>query len=160
MRCSLLYLFLLISGCSYPRYTLERLDGREWMQDFIRPEETMPQGGAENILRYTQNLRQIRDPDDHWQYPAETLQKKGGDCEDKAFLLLSMLIKAGIKEAQGVKGRYLGQGHMWVEYNGYILDPSRKNTRPIPIKKSIGYTPFFKFDEDNIYFCNTEKEKQ
>lgn len=127
------------------------------MQDFVRPEETNPKGTVLDMLNYTQNLKQIRDSQDYWQYPRETIEK-GGDCEDKTFLLLSMLIKSGITEAQGVKGRYLGQGHMWVEYNGCILDSSRRNTGLIPIEKSIGYVPHFKFDQNDIYFCNIGKE--
>lgn len=129
------------------------------MQDFIRPEETAPKGTILDMLHYTQQLKQTRDSQDYWQYPKETIQK-GGDCEDKTFLLLSMLIQGGINGAQGVKGRYLGQGHMWVEHDGYILDPSRRNTGLIPIEKSTGYVPHFKFDQGNIYFCNTGKEKK
>lgn len=129
------------------------------MQDFIRPDETTPSGTVSDILRYTQNLRQTMDREDYWQYPRETIEK-GGDCEDKTFLLLSMLIKSGVSDAQGVKGHYLGQGHMWVEYNGCILDPSRRNTGLIPIDKSIGYAPYFKFDKDSVYYCNIGKERE
>lgn len=134
------------------------------IKEFIRPEETqdvlarlkLGENAMLDILNYIQHIKQINDKREFWQYPKETIEK-GGDCEDKTFLLLSMLIQAGVSGAQGVKGRFFGQGHMWVEYNGYILDPSRK-AGLIPIEKSTGYTPYFKFDQNNVYFCKIGKE--
>lgn len=173
MKFIFLFLSVIIAGCSYPNYQMQKLDELTFqdkrpgyktidIREFIRPEETT---GAlrqletvSDILHYTQNLKQTNDKKDFWQYPKETLEG-GGDCEDKTFLLLSMLIQGGVTGAQGVKGRFLGQGHMWVECNGYILDPSRRNTDLIPIQKSIGYTPYFKFDQNNIYYCSTGKEE-
>lgn len=166
MKLFPLIALIITAGCGYPNCQLQKLDKLEFenkqskhLEDYIRPEEALEKDNILDILRYTQNLKQVNDRDDYWQYPKETIQK-GGDCEDKTFLMLSMLIKAGIKEACGVKGRYFGQGHMWVEYNGYIMDPSRKNTGLIPIKKSTGYVPYFKFDKENVYFCDTGKETQ
>ena len=166
------------SGCSYPKLQIEKLDELVFenkrlegtakdIQEFIRPEETIgvlaeltlqdfssnqEENLILNILNYTQQLKQIGDKKEFWQHPQETI-KKGGDCEDKVFLLLSMLIQAGIENVQGVKGKYLGGGHMWVEYDGYILDPSKRTPRLILIKKSLGYIPYFKFNERNNYFC-------
>lgn len=133
------------------------------IKEFIRPGETQDvlaqlkpgENAIMDILKYTQHIKQINDKREFWQYPKETIEK-GGDCEDKTFLLLSMLIQARVSGAQGVKGRFFGQGHMWVEYNRYILDPSRK-TGLIPIEKSTGYTPYFKFDQNNVYFCKIGK---
>lgn len=182
MKFILLCSFILFSGCSYPHYQLQKLDDTTFenkrgdkntvdIQEFIRPEETQEslkkiqrrdfspdaeKNTVLNILYYIQHIKNTNDKREFWQYPGETIQK-GGDCEDKTFLLLSMLIQAGVNDASGVKGRYLGQGHMWVEYKEYILDPSMKSAKLIPIEKSIGYAPFFKFDKNNIYFCKTKK---
>lgn len=182
MKFVLLCSLIIISGCSYPHYQLQKLDNSEFknkrcdkkiinIQEFIKPEETADflkqirwqnfspdteKNTVLNILHFTQKIKNTNDTMEFWQYPEETIQK-GGDCEDKTFLLLSMLIQAGINDISGVKGRYLGQGHMWVEYKGNILDPSLKTAKLIPVGKSIGYMPFFKFDKNNTYYCDTMK---
>jgi len=174
---------VVISGCGYSKYRLEVLDDASFadkrcngstvnIYEFIRPEETrealdniplmnLSQNKDENkvlnILQYVQNVKQTNDKKDFWQYPSETLEK-GGDCEDKVFLLLSMLIQAGINDAEGVKGRLLGGGHMWVEYKGRILDPSKKTAKLEPISKCVGYVPLFKFNNQNLYYCNREEK--
>jgi transglutaminase-like putative cysteine protease len=74
------------------------------------------------------------DDPEYWQLPEETIELKTGDCEDKAFYLLSMLSEKGIK-SRIVVGHTLGihRGvnasdslHAWneVEINGetYVLD--------------------------------------
>ncbi len=52
-----------------------------------------------SILSFVQSLDYI--PDDVWgeypKFPIETLAEGGGDCEDKAILLTSMLVEAGFK---------------------------------------------------------------
>lgn len=182
MKFFCLCLVLIVSGCCYPKYQLQSLDDSKFknkrtdnnivdIKDFVRPEQTADtlkqltwqqlsldkeENTVLNILSYVQNIKQTNEDREYWQYPRETILK-GGDCEDKAFLLLSALIQAGVNGAQGVKGHYLGQGHIWVEYNGYILDPSLKSSKLIPVKKSAGYTPFFKFDQNNFYYCETER---
>lgn len=175
-------LTILGAGCSYPKLQIHKLDELTFenkrlegntraIQEFIKPEQIKEVLGrltlqdfsshkeeniTLNVLDYVQRLKQTKDRKEFWQYPEETIAK-GGDCEDKTFLLLSMLIQAGIEEAQGVKGRCLGKGHMWVEYKGYILDPSKKIPKLIPIKKSTGYSPHFKFDRQSSYFCKIER---
>lgn len=173
----ILCLIFTISGCGYSKHQLRELNDSTFgdkrpdkakvdIKDFIRPEETSEiieqlaqqdfsrddnKNTVLNILNYVQQLKQINDKKEYWQYPRETILK-GGDCEDKTFLLLSMLMASGINGTVGVKGRYLGQGHMWVEYNDWILDPSLKTPKLIPKGKSIGYTPFFKFNRKDFYY--------
>lgn len=175
--CLLNIVIVSCAGCSYPRVQTQKLDELTFdnkrlegktraVQEFIRPEETeevltelsygKDRVAILEILNYTQQLKQRSDKKEFWQYPEETI-RKGGDCEDKTFLLLSMLIQAGIDGAQGVKGRCLGSGHMWVEYNGYILDTLKKQPKLIPINKSLGYIPYFKFDQHKCYYCSTER---
>lgn len=178
MKIFFLCLAVVFSGCSYPQCQIKKLNELTFnnkrcdneitdIKEFIRPEDTADilrqlsrqnlsddkeENTLLNILNYVRQIKQINDECDFWQYPKETVLK-GGDCEDKTFLLLSMLIEAGIDGAQGVKGRLYGQGHMWVEYKEYILDPLNKNLKLIPIAESKGYTPFFKFDKNNSYYC-------
>lgn len=175
-----LIIIIFIQGCSYPCYRLEeldeltftnkRLDNRiQSIHEFIIPLQTKntldnlcienlssdtSKNLIINILNYVQQVKLVTDKEEFWQYPKETIEK-GGDCEDKTFLLLSMLIQAGIEDVKGVKGRYLGGGHMWVEYNGFILDPLQRKAKLIPIKKSLGYVPYFKFDKKSSYYCDT-----
>lgn len=65
------------------------------------------------------NLRYLPDPAirDIWCSPAETLRRKGGDCEDLSFLACSLFIAAGIPAAIALgelcDHRGCG-GHAWV----------------------------------------------
>lgn len=93
---------------------------------------------AENrgtILDYLGEAYRIEDADepqgeDCWQTPKETLRLGKGDCEDKTFLLRSLLFRNGI-ETSFVFG-YINPGksknmHAWLEYNDgketWIFDP-------------------------------------
>jgi len=67
------------------------------------------------------NIRYVNDSDAHgvrefWQLPYETLNLTGGDCEDQAFLLCS-LIRASSVSADDIfvaLGTVDGTGHAWV----------------------------------------------
>jgi len=59
---------------------------------------------------------------DYWQAPALTMLR-GGDCEDKAFLLWHLWALQGI-ESEVVFGTLCGGGHAWVEWHGVICDPT------------------------------------
>lgn len=54
---------------------------------------------------------------DHWQSPAETLQRNAGDCEDLAILLQHMLRQRGYEcdVAFGIKDPTRKHGHSWCE---------------------------------------------
>lgn len=56
---------------------------------------------------------------DAWQSPEATLRRRGGDCEDHAILLLSLLAHDAEVSAYFVVGQYWNgrnwSGHAWVE---------------------------------------------
>ena len=66
-----------------------------------------------------QNITYVSDQDNYmedekWCFPAETLEKGSGDCEDQAFLIASMFMRLGIECF--VRTAYLinmGGGHAW-----------------------------------------------
>lgn len=74
------------------------------------------------------NIEYVSDPEeqellDYWQFPAETLAVKKGDCEDCAFLLASLLLGSGISSycvrvAIGTIERHNRglEQHAWVVY--------------------------------------------
>lgn len=43
------------------------------------------------VLRFVQSLEYQSEDVDYWKYPAETLWEKKGDCEDKAFLFVTLM---------------------------------------------------------------------
>lgn len=56
--------------------------------------------------------------DDFWSYPSETLRDRVGDCEDRAFLLVSLLRHILPPERVYVAiGLFRGMGHAWVMVN-------------------------------------------
>lgn len=72
-----------------------------------------------------------------YQFPAETIALKKGDCEDSAFLLASLLVASGISEycVRAVLGTVkwnddrVSEGHAWVIYEDEsgiwrILEPT------------------------------------
>lgn len=171
-----------IVGCRYPlvQYSVldnfnvsgKRIEKEEIdIRDFIKPAEAKSivselglDGKSEEekvleIYKYVGSLKSIGESNDNWQYPCETIIKKGGDCEDKVFLLLSALIAAGVKDVYAVKGRFYGGGHFWVEYKDKILDPYRKKGTFIAKANASGYNPFFKFDDKKIFAKSTLMEE-
>lgn len=168
------FTILLLAGCSYSNIRYNEisslrvddkrsdLQGKE-LTGFIRPAETKRlvaeliqdkecnDAKVELLFAYVKNLEDKKEVTDYWQFPEETINEGGGDCEDKVFLLVSAMIAAGMPDVYAVKGRYLGGGHFWVEYKEYIIDPSQNKIKWIRKKKALGYTPFFKFNEKVVY---------
>jgi hypothetical protein len=58
---------------------------------------------------------------DIWQHPYFTMIRGGGDCEDLAMLEWVLLRFSGV-DASFVYGKLNGDGHIWVEYEGRILE--------------------------------------
>jgi hypothetical protein len=58
---------------------------------------------------------------DIWQPPLYTIVRGGGDCEDLAMLEWVLLRFSGV-DASFVYGKLNGDGHIWVEYEGRILE--------------------------------------
>lgn len=97
---------------------------------------------------------------DWWQLPDETLSIRQGDCEDRAFLLASLLLASGVS-AYNVRvclGRVrpVGQGrrprsfdHMWVVYKteaGHWIP-----LEPRHLMASVQYEPFYVFNRDHLW---------
>lgn len=111
-----------------------------------------------------------RDP---WQFPDETLAIKAGDCEDRAFLLASLLLAAGISpyNVRVAFGQMVVEGkphdHMWVMYKnerGYwtLIEPLRMgralDDEHIPEAREFGqfapqveYQPHFLFNDSHLW---------
>jgi hypothetical protein len=110
---------------------------------------------------------------DPWQFPDETLVLKAGDCEDRAFLLASLLLASGIspfnfRVAFGqVKVGDISHDHMWVMYKNErgqwaVIEPLRLGLaladEQVPEVKSsfqplpeIEYVPKFLFNDTHLW---------
>jgi hypothetical protein len=112
----------------------------------------------------------IRDP---WQFPDETLALKAGDCEDRAFLIASLLLASGVSSfnvrvafGQMVVGSK-AHDHMWVVYKnerGYwtLIEPLRLGKalaeEHLPRVRKLGqspppveYVPRFLFNDCHLW---------
>jgi hypothetical protein len=105
-----------------------------------------------------------------WQLPEETLELGRGDCEDRATLLASSLIAAGIspynvRVALGtivVKGGRSGtkvKPHAWVvyrsEHGGWAaLEPVPKRSNPRFANLRFGYEPELVFNGEHLWSVN------
>ncbi|MDY6970152.1 MAG: hypothetical protein SVR08_16070 [Spirochaetota bacterium] len=79
---------MLIAGCN------QMIDvGEMWEYDFENDIEIS--SVEEACLYVAENIEYVADDewDDYWQTPQQTVEKKGGDCEDKAILLEYLLYK-------------------------------------------------------------------
>ena len=103
------------------------------------------------LYSYVSGLEFLSDSgSDTWQIPSETIKRGGGDCEDLSFLLVSLmraskirniyLIIGVVKIGDKVTSRFLGNGHMWVEYGNLVYETTS-------YKK-----PFNKEQMDNEYY--------
>ena len=147
------------------------------VQDFIRPEQTIDaleeveiinytQDQQENkilsILNYVQKIPTVKDEEEFWQYPYETLQR-GGDCDDKSFLLTSMLTQAGIDAKVAIVEKqasilekpfydYINHICVKVKHNNqeYFLETLDKKPIMIPIEKAKDYKVIGEFDKKTI----------
>ncbi len=111
-----------------------------------------------------------RDP---WQFPDETLVLKAGDCEDRAFLLASLLLASGIspfncRVAFGqMKLGDISHDHMWVMYKNErgqwaVIEPLRLGQaladehipevkQPFQPPPEIEYVPQFLFNDTHLW---------
>lgn len=99
------------------------------------------------------------DGHDPWQFPAETLALRSGDCEDIAFLLASLLLASGISgynvrvalgqvHVRGARGRRQRYDHMWVMYkceagHWLLLEPLHLDAHraPTTVRKPVPAAP-------------------
>ncbi len=111
-----------------------------------------------------------RDP---WQFPDETLALKAGDCEDRAFLIASLLLAAGVSSfnVRVAFGQMVVDGkahdHIWVVYKNErghwtVIEPLRLGKAlsdehlpdaPEPGRRSpdVEYRPSFLFNDVHLW---------
>jgi hypothetical protein len=117
--------------------------------------------------------RHGRDP---WQFPDETLFLKSGDCEDRAFLIASLMLASGISNynVRVAIGKvhhcrqnqpYREYDHAWVMYKSeagqwLLLEPlqidvpkpdKRQRQGPWPGDEEIEYVPYFLFNDRHLW---------
>jgi hypothetical protein len=186
-RYYLLFLvFLFFSSCyTYPKqYPIESRDNLQVfnkrgqkqyidIKNFIEPQKTksilthLQQGETKNysllkkLTHYVKSLPYSEDQADFWNYVEETLQY-GGDCEDKAHLLASLLIEAGFNNVYVIKGEikkgllHKRKGHLWIEISladkKYILETVPRQESIQEKAKTFGYSPFFQYNNKESFF--------
>ena len=113
---------------------------------------------------------------DHWMFPEETLSKKSGDCEDRAFLLASLLLASGVSSyvVRIALGKIYNQktkksrDHVWVMYKNesgvwMLIEPliyterAKKHSamiakrRAAPPAETVEYIPYFVFNDSHLW---------
>jgi hypothetical protein len=87
---------------------------------------------------------------DFWQYPAETLAWRIGDCDCEAILLASLLLNVR-QDVAVVIGTYKGYGHAWVEAGNKILEATLTKAPVDGLKDISGYSAQWKFNNTAVY---------
>lgn len=92
-----------------------------------------------------------------WSFPAETLRDKIGDCEDRVFVLVSLLRQVyGPDEVFCSAGMYGDIGHMWVSVreNGgawTVLETTYDPPlRAVPRPEGPPYRLFLRFNDEQV----------
>jgi hypothetical protein len=113
---------------------------------------------------------------DSWLFPEETLAMGGGDCEDRAFLLASLLLASGISGyvVRVALGKLYNQNtkqsrdHVWVMYKTesglwMLIEPllhtrrARKQEEALserraePVTDTYEYVPYFVFNDTHLW---------
>ena len=81
-----------------------------------------------------------------WRFPAETINRGSGDCEDSAFLACSLL--RNFTNAHVVLGSAEGYGHTWCQVDGQILETTYTSAGPVPDPEN--YRPYILFNEEEV----------
>jgi len=104
---------------------------------FYQQDHTLPTYSGTNdeiaskCLHYVNlKIKYTKDDKDYWQFAYETRERKKGDCEDGAILMVNMMIMSGIPywRVRLNAGKVKGGGHTYVTYlreennEWYILD--------------------------------------
>jgi hypothetical protein len=123
-------------------------------------------------VRYARGKRGF----DSWLFPEETLANRSGDCEDRAFLLASLLLSSGISSyvVRVALGKLYNQrtresrDHVWVMYKNesglWMLiepllhsEPARKKGEALRQKSArvpadtYEYVPYYVFNDSHLW---------
>lgn len=82
-----------------------------------------------------------------WQFPAETLSRACGDCEDSTFLFVS-LARIFDPQVWVVLGSYQGYGHAWASKGSTIFETTYTSARPVPDPEA--YEPMAMFNDTDV----------
>jgi hypothetical protein len=113
---------------------------------------------------------------DSWLFPDETIERRGGDCEDRAFLMVALLLASGIsgyvvRVALGKlynKTKKRSKDHVWVMYRTedgrwmclepLLLSKEARNrtqklirSKPATIWTEYDYIPYFVFNDTHLW---------
>jgi len=107
-----------------------------------------------------------------WQWPEETLALTEGDCEDRATLLASALVAAGISPYNvrvalghvtltGPRGKSQRKAHAWVVYRSCLgvwtpLEPVAGKASQRHAKLQLSYEPDYVFNGDHQWSARVE----
>ena len=123
-------------------------------------------------VRYKKSHREF----DNWLFPAETLEIKSGDCEDRAFLLASLMLSSGISSyvVRVALGKLYNQrtkeskDHVWVMYKNesgvwMLIEPMLHTERAEKQEKALRkkakltvtdtyeYIPYYVFNDSHLW---------
>jgi hypothetical protein len=113
---------------------------------------------------------------DYWLFPEETLKTRKGDCEDRAFLLASLLLASGVSSysVRVALGKIYNQktdksyDHVWVMYKNesgvwMLIEPllltweAMAHTKRLARKKvaapeeTVEYIPYYVFNDSHLW---------
>jgi hypothetical protein len=157
------------------RFIQEELEGASWERLTSRAPGSFDHRAEVLAAFVSAKVRYDRkDPRDPWQFPDETLSLLAGDCEDRAFLLASLLLASGIsgynvRVALGAVRVYEGEQskdhhHVWVMYKGEdgrwrVLEPLAETdeSREAPAVSGPAaspraeYRPYYVFNDAHLW---------
>lgn len=87
------------------------------------------------------------DDGEFWYFPAESLARHAGDCDDSASLLTSLLRSAGY-DAYTAVGTYRGLGHAWCVLDGKILETTYTDAHTVPDPQN--YRAYVIFNDQRV----------
>ncbi len=135
--------------------TFGELSGREMYVEFDLPKV----GGVDALMRAQDfingNIAYTTEDVEYWQTPMETLQRGTGDCEDMAFLFMSLAVSYGYgkEDIFVAMGMYGEGGHAWVvvrqEGQEFILEPTI--SVPTFIKSEQLYYLIYRYNAEDGY---------